>query len=55
MQFQVNFAHLHLLLNHIPVIGSIIGFCLFFISFFGKNEDLQASAASSFLLLALLC
>jgi uncharacterized membrane protein len=43
MEFQVNFAHLHLLLNHIPVIGTIIAFCLFLISFFGKN-DLRRSS-----------
>lgn len=44
MEFQINFAHLHLLLNHIPVIGTIIAVCLFLISFFGKNDDLRRSS-----------
>jgi len=30
-----------LLLNHFPVIGSIIGFGLFLISLFRKNDDLR--------------
>ena len=44
MEFQINFAHLHLLLNHIPVIGTIIAVCLFLISFVGKNADLRRSS-----------
>jgi uncharacterized membrane protein len=44
MEFQVNFAHLHLLLNHVPVIGTIVAVCLFLISFFGKNGDLRRSS-----------
>jgi uncharacterized membrane protein len=54
MQFQVNFAHLHLLLNHIPIIGTIIAFCLFLISFFGKNDDLRRSSFIIFAGVALL-
>ncbi len=50
----VNFAHLHLLLNHIPVIGTIIGFCLFLASFFGKNDDLRRSSLIIFAVVALL-
>src|SRR5258708_2207572 len=37
----MNFAHLHLLLNHFPIIGSIVGLGLFLISLVGKNEDLR--------------
>ncbi len=44
MEFQINFAHLHLLLNHIPVIGTIIAVCLYLISFVGKNTDLRRSS-----------
>jgi uncharacterized membrane protein len=40
----VNYAHLHLLLNHVPVIGSIVGLGLFLISFVGKNEDLRRAS-----------
>lgn len=54
MQFQVNFAHLHLLLNHIPVIGTIIAFVLFLISFIGKNDDLRRSSLIIFAVVSLL-
>jgi uncharacterized membrane protein len=54
MQFQVNFAHLHLLLNHIPVIGTIIGVCLFLLSFVGNNDDLRRSSLILFAVVALL-
>jgi uncharacterized membrane protein len=50
----VNYAHLHLLLNHIPVIGSIVGLGLFLISFFGKNEDLRRGSYIIFAAIALL-
>jgi uncharacterized membrane protein len=54
MEFQVNFAHLHLLLNHIPVIGTIIALCLFLISFFGKSDDLRRASLIIFVGVALL-
>lgn len=51
----MNFAHIHLLLNHIPVIGTIIGFCLFVTSFLGKNNnDLRRSSLIVFAVVALL-
>jgi putative effector of murein hydrolase LrgA (UPF0299 family) len=50
----VNYAHLHLLLNHVPVIGSIVGLGLFLISFFGKNEDLRRASYIIFAAIALL-
>jgi len=49
----VNYAHLHLLLNHVPVIGSIIGLGLFLISFFGKNQDLRRASYIIFAAVAL--
>ncbi len=49
----MNYAHLHLLLNHIPVIGSVIALGLFLISFFGKNEDLRRSSYILFATVAL--
>ena len=49
----MNYAHLHLLLNHVPVIGSIVGLGLFLISFFGKNEDLRRSSYIIFAAVAL--
>jgi uncharacterized membrane protein len=53
-EFSVNYAHLHLLLNHVPVIGSIVGLGLFLISFFGKNEDLRRSSYIIFAAVALI-
>jgi uncharacterized membrane protein len=50
----MNFAHLHLLLNHFPVLGAMIGVALFVISFFGKNEDLRRSSLIVFVAMALL-
>jgi len=40
----MNFAHLHLLLNHFPIVGTMIGCGLFLVSFFGKNEDMRRAS-----------
>jgi uncharacterized membrane protein len=50
----MNFAHLHLLLNHFPIIGTIVALGLFLVSFFGKNEDLRRSSYIVFAGIALL-
>ena len=39
----MNFAHLHLLLNHFPIIGTLVGVGLLLISTIGKNQDLRRS------------
>jgi len=39
----MNYAHLHLLLNHFPIIGTIIGFSLLLVSFGGESRDLKRS------------
>jgi uncharacterized membrane protein len=39
---------LHLLLNHFPIIGAIIGLGLLAVSFFGKNQDLRRAAYITF-------
>ena len=49
----MNLAHVHLLLNHFPVIGMIIGLGLFLGSLIGKSEDLKR--ASLLIFLELLC
>ena len=50
----MNYAHLHLLLNHIPVIGTLIALGLFLVSFFGKsNEDLRRTSNILFATIAL--
>jgi uncharacterized membrane protein len=40
----MNLAHLHLLLNHFPIIGTIIGLGLFLVSLVGKNADLRRAS-----------
>ncbi len=47
----MNFAHLHLLLNHFPVIGTMIGFGLFFLSL--HNRDVTARKTSLIVLVAM--
>jgi uncharacterized membrane protein len=50
----VNLAHLHLLLNHFPIIGTIVGLGLFLISLFGKNDDLKRAGLLTLAVMALL-
>jgi len=50
----MNLAHLHLLLNHFPIIGTIVGVGLFLISLVGKNDDLKRAALIIFAVMALL-
>jgi uncharacterized membrane protein len=50
----MNFVHIHLLLNHFPVIGSFIGFGLFLISLIRKNEPLRRSSLIVFATMALI-
>ena len=50
----MNFAHLHLLLNHFPIIGTMVGLGLFLISLGGKNEDLRRASLIIFPAMALL-
>src|SRR5262245_21338156 len=40
----MNLAHLHLLLNHAPIIGTVIGLAVFLISVAWKNGDLQRTS-----------
>jgi uncharacterized membrane protein len=49
-----NVVHIHLLINHFPIIGTIIGLGLFLIALFGKSEDLQRASLVIFLCMALL-
>lgn len=41
----MNSAHLHLLLNHFPIIGTLIGIGLLAVGFLRKNDTLKLSAA----------
>lgn len=50
----MDLAHLHLLLNHFPVIGTIIGGGLFVLSLFMKSDDLKRASLAVLLGIALL-
>lgn len=50
----MNLAHVHLLLNHFPTIGTIIGLGLFVIAMIGKSEDLKRASLVIFFGIALL-
>jgi uncharacterized membrane protein len=50
----LNYAHLHLLLNHFPIIGTMVGLALFLVSFVGNNKDLRRAGYIIFAGIALL-
>jgi uncharacterized membrane protein len=50
----MNLAHLHLLLTHFPIIGTIVALGLFIASFIGKNDDLKRSSLIIFAAIALI-
>jgi uncharacterized membrane protein len=50
----MNLAHIHILLNHFPTIGTIVGLGLFVVALFGKSEDLKRASLGIFLVIGLL-
>ena len=50
----MNLAHIHLLLNHFPTIGTIIGIGLFVIGVMAKSNDLKRASLVVFLGIALI-
>lgn len=50
----VNLAHVHLILNHFPIIGTAIGLGLFVSSFVVKSDDLKRAGLVVFAAVALL-
>ncbi len=50
----MNLAHIHLLLNHFPTVGMIIGLGLFLLGLAGKSEDLKRASLVVFLGISLL-
>ena len=44
----MSFTHIHLLLNHFPVIGSIIGAVLLFVAVIRRNTELTKAALGLF-------
>jgi hypothetical protein len=51
---MLNLAHLHLLLNHFPIIGTVIGLGLLLSSIVGKSEDLKRASLTVFAAVSLL-
>ena len=49
----MNWAHLHLMLNHLPVLGTIFGLLLLTWAVVRRDETLQRAALATFVLTAL--
>ena len=49
----MNLAHLHLLLNHFPTVGTVIGLGLFLYALISRNEDLKRVSLGVFFVIAL--
>ena len=49
----MNLAHLHVLLNHFPTIGTVMGFGLFLVALVWKSEDLKRASLGVFVVIAL--
>ena len=50
----MNLTHLHLLMNHAPVLGTIFGLGLLLFSFWRKSEELKNTALGVFVICAIL-
>src|SRR5262245_38772166 len=50
----MSLAELHLLLNHWPIIGSMIALAMFLVSIVGKRDELKQASLALFALIALL-
>lgn len=50
----MNFAQIHLLFNHFPILGALFGFVLLGVGILRKSEELKRVALWAFLLFALL-
>src|SRR5204863_1285393 len=50
----MNLAHIHLLLNHWPIIGSFVALGLFLVALVANSDDLKQASLAFFALLALL-
>ena len=54
MESLMNLAHLHIVLNHFPTIGTVIGLGLFIVALVIKSDDLKQASLGIFLIMALL-
>src|SRR5262249_27570515 len=51
---SMNLAHVHLLLNHFPTVGMVIGVSLFLVALIARSDDLKRASMGVFLLIALI-
>jgi uncharacterized membrane protein len=49
----MSWGHLHLLLNHVPVIGTVLGLLLLLVAFARKSDELKKVTLGLFVLIAL--
>ena len=49
----MNFVHLHLLLNHVPTVGTIVALGLLLLAFAKKSDDLTRGSFALFFAIAL--
>jgi hypothetical protein len=49
----MNLAHAHLLLNHLPILGTLIALALFLVALVGDRDDLTQASLGLFALMAL--
>ncbi len=50
---SVNFVHLHLLLNHVPTVGTIVALGLLLLAFAKRNEEVKRASLALFFAIAL--
>jgi uncharacterized membrane protein len=53
MDLGLNLAHLHLLLNHFPTVGTIVATGLFALALLKKSDDLKRASLAAFFTLAI--
>jgi hypothetical protein len=51
---NVNFVHLHLLLNHVPTVGTIVALGLLVLAFVKKSDELKRASFALFFAIALM-
>ena len=49
----MNGAHLHLLINHVPILGTVFGLALLAFGWWRKSEDIKKAALGTFVIVAL--
>jgi len=50
----MNWAHVHILLNHFPIIGTVFGVFFLAVALVKQSRDLQRASLGFFILIALL-